>query len=46
MSNSLGPDQARQNFRPYLGPNCLQRLSTDDTSKQRFKVGIVVGKMN
>ena len=24
MSNSLDPDQARQNIRPDLDPNCLQ----------------------
>ena len=29
MSNSLDPDQARQNVGPDLGPNCLLRLSTD-----------------
>ena len=32
MSNSLDPDQARHFVGPDLGPNCLQRLSTDDTS--------------
>ena len=31
VSNSLDPDQARQNVGPDLGPNCLQRLSADDT---------------
>ena len=36
VSNSLGPDQARQNVGPDLGPNCLQKLATDDTSRQRF----------
>ena len=25
VSNSLDPDQARQNVGPDLGPNCLQR---------------------
>ena len=35
MSNSLNSDQARQNVGPDLGPNCLQRLSADDTSRQR-----------
>ena len=34
MSNSLDRDQARQNVGPDLGPNCLQRLSADDTSFQ------------
>ena len=32
MSNSLYPDQAQQFVGPDLGPNCLQRLSADDTS--------------
>ena len=32
VSNSLDPDLARQNVGPDLGPNCLQRLSTDITS--------------
>ena len=36
VSNSLDPDQARQNVGPDLGPNCLQRLSADDISRQRF----------
>ena len=35
MSNSLGPDQARHSVfhsvGPDLGPNCLQKLSADDT---------------
>ena len=30
-----GPDQ---NVGPDLGPNCLQRLSADDTSRKRVKV--------
>ena len=30
VSNSLDPDQARQTVGPVLGPNCSQRLSTDD----------------
>ena len=38
MSNSLDPDQARQNVGPDLGPNCLQRLSADDTSRLRVKI--------
>ena len=36
MSNSLDPDQDRQNVGPDLDPNCLQRLSADDSSRQRF----------
>ena len=35
MSNILDPDQARQLVGPDLGPNCLQRLSADDTSRQK-----------
>ena len=38
MSNSLDPDQARQFVGPDLGPNCLPRLSADDTGIQRVKV--------
>ena len=34
MSNSLNPDQAQRFVGPYLGPNCLQRLSANDTSRQ------------
>ena len=37
MSNSLDPDQVRRFVGPDLGPNCLQRLSADDTSRQRVK---------
>ena len=33
-SNSLDPDQARLFVGPDLDPNCLQRLSADDTSRQ------------
>ena len=38
-SNSLDPDQARRFVGPDLGPNCLQRLSADDTSRQRVDIG-------
>ena len=31
----FGSSQAPQNVGPDLGPNCLQRLSADDTSRQR-----------
>ena len=31
VSNSLDPDQARHLVGPDPGPNCLQRLSADDT---------------
>ena len=37
MSDSLDPDQARLNVGPDLGPNCLHRLSADDTSRYRVK---------
>ena len=46
MSNGLDPVQAQHLVGPDLGPNCLQRLSVDDTSKQRVKVGMVFGKVN
>ena len=32
VSNSLDPDQDRQNVNPDLGPNGLQRLLADDKS--------------
>ena len=36
VSNSLYPDQVQYFVRPYLqGPDCLQKLSPDDTSRQR-----------
>ena len=37
VSNSLDPDQAQHSVGPDLGPNCLQKLSADDTSRQRVK---------
>ena len=37
VSNSLDPDQARRFVGPDLGLNCLQRLTADDTSRQRVK---------
>ena len=37
MSNILDPDQAQHFVGPDLGPNCLQRLSADDTSRYRVK---------
>ena len=40
MSNSLDPGQARHLVGPDLGPNCLQILSADDTSRQRANAGI------
>ena len=35
VSNSLDPDQDQHSVGPDLGPNCLQRLSADDTSRQK-----------
>ena len=42
----MDSDQIRHFIGPDLGPNCLQRLSVDDTCKQRVKVGVVLGKLN
>ena len=33
-------------IRPDLGPKCLQRLSADDTSRQRAKIGVIFGNVN
>ena len=38
MSNSLDHDQARRIVGPDQGPNCLPRLSADDTGRQRVNV--------
>ena len=35
VSNSSDPDQARHFVGPDLDPNCLQRLSAEDASRQR-----------
>ena len=37
VSNRLNPDQARLMVGPDLDPNCLQRLSADDTSRLEAK---------
>ena len=37
VPNSLDFDQAQRFVGPDLGPNCLQRSSADDTSRQRVK---------
>ena len=34
MLNSLDPDQTQRFVEPDLGPNCLQRLSADDPTRQ------------
>ena len=36
MSNSLDPNHALRFVKHDLGPNCLQMLSTDDTSRQSY----------
>ena len=41
VSNSLDPDQAPSFVWPDLGPNCLQRLSADDISRQIVKMLVV-----
>ena len=33
VSNSFNPDQTLHFVGPGLGPNCLQKLSADDTSR-------------
>ena len=38
VANRLDPDQAGRFVEPDLDPTCLQRLSADDTSKQRIKI--------
>ena len=41
VSNSLDPDEAWRFVWPDLGTNCLQRLSSDDTSRQRpYPLGV------
>ena len=46
VPNSLDPDQARHFLGPDLGPNCFQRLSADDTSRQRVKITFCKIKTN
>ena len=38
---SMNPDHARYYVGPGLDPNCLQRLSADDTSRQIVKIWII-----
>ena len=37
VSHGLDPDQVRRFVGPDLGPNCLQKLLTDNTSRYRVK---------
>ena len=38
VSNSLDPNQARPFVWPILGPYCLQKLSTENTNRQRINL--------
>ena len=38
VSSCLDPDHARRFVGPDLGPNCLQRLSADDTIYSKSRV--------
>ena len=42
VSKSLDPDQARHFVGPDLGPNFLQILLADNTSRQRVTAGVVL----
>ena len=46
VSDSLDQHQAQHFVGPDLGPNCLQRLSADDTSRHKLKIGMVFRKVN
>ena len=37
VSNSFDPERTLHSVGPDLGPNCLQRLSADGTSRLRVK---------
>ena len=43
MTNSLDPVEARHFVGPDLGPNCLERLSADDASRQNVYSPIQCG---
>ena len=40
MSNILDSDQAQYIVGPDLGPNCLHRLTADDTSSKELKFDV------
>ena len=46
MQSGLDPNQVRHFVGPVLGPNCLQRRSADDNSKQIARLGVGFGKVN
>ena len=42
VTNNLDPDQARHFVGPDLDPNCLQRLSSEDSARQRLHRSITL----
>ena len=44
VSNSFDPHQVRHFVSPSLGPNCLQRLTADDTSRKRVNATVKIAK--
>ena len=41
VSTTLDPGHTRRFVGPDLGPNCLQMISADDTSRQQVKCPVV-----
>ena len=47
VANSLDQDQAQHLVGPDLGPNCLQKLSAEDTCRQGVNIyGYIPGATN
>ena len=46
VSNSLDPDQAGLFIGPDLSPNCLQKISADNISRQRVINSTILDKCN
>ena len=42
VSSNFDPDRIRCSVGPYLGPNCLQRLSADHKSRQKGKIFYII----
>ena len=42
----MDPDKAQHLVGPDLGQNCMQKLSADDTFRQRVEIGVVFGNVN
>ena len=42
LSNSLDPDQDRHSVGPDLGPNSLQRISTDDKRRRKQRKNVIL----